>query len=246
MSRGLTALVAAIGVVALAALIISVMGMNIGYAAETATFPEPKNYTHLTVSGYGEIAFTPDRAVVTFVTLGYGESAEKALQECAAKASAIISSIESLGINREDIETAQLMVRPRYDWDQKPPKIIDYEASYTLRVEISRIDLVGKVIDAAFSAGADSTYNLQFTLSKEKRSELTLKAVQSAISNALAKAEAAAELLGLKIERVESISISQQYPPIIVRAAYEGKGEVPIIPGEGTISASVTLTCILS
>jgi len=250
MNRGLTALVAGIGVIAVIALVISIIGVSVGYATTndaTTINLEPRNYTRLTVSGYGEVTFTPDRAVVTFVSLGYGKTASEALEECTAKASAIISSLESLGISRDNMKTLGLTIRPRYDWEQKPPKIIDYEASYSLQVEITNIELVGKVIDAAFSAGADSMYNLRFTLSKEKQSELTSKAIQNAVANALAKAEAAASSLGLKIIRVKSINISpQQTPPIIVRAAYEGKAEVPIAPGEGTISASVTLSCILS
>lgn len=158
MSRGLMVLIVAIGAIAMAALVTSVTGLGIGLVFEANR--HLRNFTNLVISEYGEASFTPDGAVATFAALGYGRSAEEALQRCAAKTLAITSSIESLGVDRGDIETAQLAITPRYDWDQKPPRIIDYEAQYVLRVRTSRMELVGRVIDAAFPAGADDMGNL--------------------------------------------------------------------------------------
>lgn len=245
-------MVIAFGIIAAASMAISIIGLTAAYAAEQGHQgydAKAENLTTLTVSGYGEVSYSPDEAVVVFVTLGYGEAAEEALDRCAEKASKIISAIEELGISRDDFKTLSIKVSPRYDWEQKPPKLIDYEASYSLMVRVRDITLVGKVIDAAFSAGADKLYGLQFTISEHKKSELLNEAIKAAVSDAMRKAEAASSSLGLKVLRVESISISaQQAPPIIVRevkAAAE-YAEVPIAPGEGKLSASVGLTITLS
>ncbi|MCD6341441.1 MAG: SIMPL domain-containing protein [Thaumarchaeota archaeon] len=248
MNRGLVFAIAGFGMIAVMALIIAVIGLTTGYAAaDQVSAPKLQNYTTLTVSGYGEVSYAPDRALITFVALGYGETASEALSKSASKATAIISSIEKIGISKEDIETISVSVNPRYDWNQKPPKLIDYEASYTLRVEVKDLKLIGKLIDAAVSAGADRMYGLQFTISDEKKNQLELEAVKSAISEAMTRADEAAKSLGMRVVRVESINLSPQYtPPIpIVRQTLEA-AEVPIIPGEGKISATVSMTLLLS
>ncbi|MCC6024147.1 MAG: SIMPL domain-containing protein [Thaumarchaeota archaeon] len=247
------ALVLAIGLIAVAALGVSMAGLMTAQATSTINNVEnndgakPQNYTTLMISGYGRVSYVPDRVTVVFVALGYGKNAADALSECSSKMSRIFSALESLGISRDSMRTSGINVNPRYDWEQKPPKLIDYEASYNLMVEISDISLAGKVIDAAFAAGADGMYGLQFTLSKERESELVNQAIKAAINDAVKKAEVAASQLGLKIVKIESISISHQQtpPPIIVRSTAE-TAMVPIVPGEGEITASVSLTISLS
>jgi len=249
MNRAAALVVVVLGLIASMVLAYSILEPTAAYAPDQDAHQKPQNLTTLTVSGYGEASYTPDMAAISFVALGYGETASEALEKCSAKASAIISAIEALGVDRESMKTSSMMIRPRYDWEAKPPRIVDYEASYTLSVELSDITLVGKVIDAAFSAGADSMYNLRFFLSNEEKEKLTREAIRQAIEEAMGKAEVAASTLGLKILRVESISISPQHvpSPIIVRGleAAEKPGEVPIAPGEGRITASVSLTVIL-
>ena len=119
-----------------------------------------------------------------------------------------------------------------------------------MTVEVNDIMLVGKLIDAAFSAGADRMYGLQFTISEEKKLDLMDEAIKAALDDAMQKAEMAASHLGLKIVSVKSINLSpQETLPIIIREEVKAAGgyaEVPIVPGEGKISVSVGLTIILS
>ncbi len=248
------ALVLAIGLMAAVALGFSLAGFVAAQAAVTGKEvpggqnenAKPQNYTTLSISGYGKVSYVPDRAVVVFAALGYGKTAVEALSECSSKMSKIFSALEALGISRDNMETSGISVGPRYDWEQKPPRIIDYEASYSLTIQISDISLVGKVIDAAFAAGADRMHGLQFTLSEEKKSEFEAQAIREAINDVMRKAGVAASQLGLHIVKVESVSVSHQQvpPPIIVRAIEVA--EIPIAPGEGEISASVSLTILLS
>lgn len=251
MNRGSAVVVTGIGIIAVVALVISLISLTTGYAsADQLTTASQENYTYLAVSGYGQVSFMPDRAVITFVSLGYGKTASEALEESSSKTSSVINALESIGISREDMETIGISVNPRYDWEKKPPQLIDYEASYTLRVNVKDIELVGKVIDTAFSAGADKMYGLQFTISKEKKEQLVLEAIRDAIADARAKAEGAAGELGMRIVKVESINLSPQYVPPIPRGmevvAEGAKTGVPIMPGEGTVYATVTMKFALS
>ena len=142
-------------------------------STSTSSQTQVKEFTTLSIVGVGQVYYTPDEAVVTFRALGQGATAEEPLDVSASKASAIIDALKDLGIEDEDIKTSRINVYPRYDFNVKPPKIVGYEACYTIVVRIRDIGLVGKAIDAAFSAGADGMYGVQFTISDEKRAELT-------------------------------------------------------------------------
>jgi len=218
----------------------------------TSTSPQTqvKEFTTLSIVGIGRVYYTPDEAMVTFRALGQGTTAEEALSMSASKASAIIDALKDLGIEDEDIKTSGINVYPRYDFDVKPPKIVGYEACYTIVVRIRDIDLVGKAIDAAFSAGADGMYGVQFTISDEKRAELTQQAIKAAVEDAEEKAKTVAESLGMKVVGIKSVSLSSQpiipvqRPAIAFKAAEAGG--VPIEPGRATISASVSVIYLLS
>ena len=117
-------------------------------------------------------------------------------------------------------------------------------------MRIRDIGLVGKAIDAAFSAGADGMYGVQFTISDEKRAELVQQAIRAAVEDAEEKAKIIAESLGMKVVRIKSVSLSSQpiipvpRPAIAFKAAEAGG--VPIEPGRATISASVSVIYLLS
>jgi len=220
-------------------------------AATTSTSQtQEEGLTTLSIVGLGQVYYTPDEAVVTFRALGQGATAEEALDISASKASAIIDALKDLGIGDEDIKTSGINVYPRYDFNVKPPKIVGYEACYTIVVRIRDIDLVGKAIDAAFSAGADGMYGVQFTISDEKRAELTQQAIRAAVEDAAEKAKIVAESLGMKVVGIKSVSLSSQpiipVPrSVITFKAAEAEG-VPIEPGRATISASVSIVYLLS
>ncbi|RLG09033.1 MAG: hypothetical protein DRN68_02635 [Thaumarchaeota archaeon] len=231
-----------------------ILASNPIFAQDTSTTTTPQTqtdqFTTLSIIGIGQVYYTPDEAIVTFRALGQGATAEEALSISASKASAIIDSLKDLGIEDEDIKTSGINVFPRYDFNVKPPKIVGYEATYTIIVRIRKIDLVGKAIDAAFSAGADGMYGVQFTLSSEEKTQLTQEAIKAAVEDAEEKAKIIADSLGMKIVGIKSVNLSSQ--PIIPIPRYETafKGvaaeNIPIEPGSATISASVSIVYLLS
>ena len=211
---------------------------------------QTEEFTTLSIVGVGQVYYTPDEAIVTFRALGQGDTAEEALNISASKASAIISALKDLGIEDKDIKTSGIHVSPRYDFEVKPPKIVGYEATYTIVVRIRDIDLVGKAIDAAFSAGADGMYGVQFTVSDEKKAELMQQAIKAAVEDADEKAKIIADSLGMKIVGIKSVSLSSQPIVPIPRTELTFKGVeaniVPIEPGSATVSTSISIVYLLS
>ena len=204
-------------------------------------------FTRLSVTGYGTLTYKPDQAVLTFGVIGQGDTAEEALGECSSKADAVVEALKRIGISEEDMKTTGISVSPRYDWDVKPPRIVGYEAHYSLYVRVRDIDLVGKAIDTAIKAGVDTLGGLSFTLSEDAMQSLQKEVIKLAIDDARARAEAAAEALGMKIVGVESITLSPSYTPTprLVKAEAAEGGAPPILPGEGKLSATVSIIYLL-
>lgn len=203
--------------------------------------------TTLTVVGYGLVRYNPDSLSVSFTMVGQGISAEEALTRCSEKTVAVINLLKSLGISEEDMKTSYINVYPVYDWEAKPPRIIGYQAEYSLSVVVRDIQMAGKVIDNAVKAGADRINGVTFTLSSGKEDELKMEAIKAAVEDARAKANIIAKTLGLKILSIESISLSSTEVPTPIPLYREqvSTATIPILPSQGEITATVTLVYIL-
>jgi uncharacterized protein YggE len=203
--------------------------------------------TTLTVVGYGLVRYNPDSLSVSFTMVGQGISAEEALTRCSEKTVAVINLLKSLGISEEDMKTSYINVYPVYDWEAKPPRIIGYQAEYSLSVVVRDIQMAGKVIDNAVKAGADRINGVTFTLSSGKEDELKMEAIKAAVEDARAKANIIAKTLGLKILSIESISLSSTEVPTPIPLYREpvATATIPILPSQGEITATVTLVYIL-
>jgi len=203
--------------------------------------------TTLTVVGYGLVRYNPDSLSVSFTMVGQGTSAEEALTRCSEKTVAVINLLKSLGISEEDMKTSYINVYPVYDWEAKPPRIIGYQAEYSLSVVVRDIQMASKVIDNAVKAGADRINGVTFTLSSGKKDELKMEAIKAAVEDARAKANIIAKTLGLKILSIESISLfSTEVPmPIPLYREQVATATIPILPSQGEITATVTLVYIL-
>jgi uncharacterized protein YggE len=203
--------------------------------------------TTLTVIGYGLVRYNPDSLSVSFTMVGQGTSAEEALTRCSEKTVAVINLLKSLGISEEDMKTSYINVYPVYDWEAKPPRIIGYQAEYSLSVVVRDIQMASKVIDNAVKAGADRINGVTFTLSSGKEDELKMEAIKAAVEDARAKANIIAKTLGLKILSIESISLSSTEVPTPIPLYREqvATATIPILPSQGIITATVTLVYIL-
>ncbi|MEM2652914.1 MAG: SIMPL domain-containing protein [Nitrososphaerota archaeon] len=207
--------------------------------------PSPSKQTTLTIVGYGSVKYVPDIVSLGFTMIGQGTSAEEALTECNEKTVSIINVLKSLGISEEDMKTNYVNVYPVYDWEAKPPKIIGYEAQYSLSVVVREILTAGKVIDSVVKAGADRLDGVMFILSAEKEKELKIEAIKLAVEDAAAKANVVAKTLGLKILSIDSVALSSVELPTPVPIYKEALASVPILPSQGEITATVTIVYTL-
>ncbi|HYW51411.1 MAG TPA: SIMPL domain-containing protein [Gemmatimonadaceae bacterium] len=198
------------------------------------------------VSGTGEATVTPDRALVYVGVQTKGRTAAAAGQENARLATAILAAVQAAGIKREQVGTMNYSVSPSYRYypDGRKPELTGYDATNTVRVEVRALDLVGKVIDAALGAGANTISGISFYASQLDATRRA--ALASATSDARLSAETMAKAAGGSLGPLLSVTSQMNEMPRPYQMAamsMRGKGAdeaTPVVaPTEQTVNASV-------
>jgi uncharacterized protein YggE len=122
-----------------------------------------------------------------------------------------------------------------------PPKVVGYTVTNTVRAEITRLEDVGRVIDAVLGKGANEMSSLQFYSSKADSARRA--ALAAAIANARADAEALARAAGGSLGNLAEISTGE--PPVrpiaMPMAKLAAQASTPIEPGQQTVEATVSV-----
>jgi len=210
----------------------------------TAQAPAPKSRT-LVVTGQGEASAAPDLLTLTIGVETQADTATNALRQNNTQMQATIDRLKKSGVADKDMQTSNLSVNPRYNYEENrsSPRIIGYSATNMLTVKLRDIATAGALIDQAVSDGANNLGGVSFGFADDK--PLTVQARKNAVEDAKEKAAALAAAAGVTLGPI--LQIQDGYvsgPPMPYMdsrvMAMEAKG-APIAAGESTMSASVTL-----
>lgn len=198
-------------------------------------------------TGTGEVHVTPDRATIMIGVQSRASTAAAAGAENARKQKAILDTLKALGVPSEQLSTANYSVYPEMGGTtptNPTPRVIAYNVSNNVRVDVRRIDDIGKLIDASLAKGANEISSLEFMSSKADSARRV--ALATAVTNARADAEALAHAAGGSLGPVLEITTTSTPPrPIMFDAglAMSAKRAIPtpIEPGEQTLNAMVTV-----
>lgn len=195
----------------------------------------------ITVTATGEVKAKPDIAYVTLGVITQSAEAATAAEENANKTTAVIAALSEAGIRQPDIETTGYSVSPVMDYRKSPAVTVGYNVSNQVRITIRDLTRIGSLIDIAINAGANNVQNVVFSV--ENDSTIQRKALTEAVFQAQIKARTMAEAAGVKLGKVIAISEAGGYipRPMLATAAKMESATTPIIPGELTATASVTI-----
>ena len=160
--------------------------------ARAVDAPPPRT---IAVTGQGEVKAPPDLAVISFAVETTAPTAGAAVAENARKSTALADELKRQLGDTGKVSTTRYSVDPVYEQrergaDAAPPRITGYIVRNQVRAETRAIDTVGKLIDAAITAGANSVDGLEFTL--KERAAAQNDALQRAGQDARRQADAAA------------------------------------------------------
>ncbi|HEX2203046.1 MAG TPA: SIMPL domain-containing protein [Longimicrobium sp.] len=200
------------------------------------------------VSATGDARATPDRAWVDFGVETVATTAREAAEANAARMERVIAALVRAGVTRENIQTRDYNIYPDYQPDPRgtgEPRIRGYRATNTVSAQTDDVRRVGALIDAALGAEANRVNGVRFGLRDPARGRA--QALQDAIRQGRAEAEAIAQGLGVRLGRV--LDASTAYggrPPVMpmydrAMAVETAAAATPVEPGQQTVTATVTL-----
>ena len=221
-------------------------------AQQPAPGPAPMSMAHMpptptiVTNGQGETKITPDRARLEVSVQTRAATAADAGAQNAKKQQSVLDALRKMGFTSEQLSTVNYNLYPemQYDKNGQSPRVVAYNATNTVRVDIRDVGMIGKAIDAALEAGANMISSLSFYSSNSDAARRS--ALASAVARARSDAEAIATAAGGTIGALMEISTNDFAPPVIYnRAQMAGDMSAkmatttPIEPGEQTVTAIV-------
>ena len=196
----------------------------------------------LTVQGAGMVEIAADTASIS---LGVREMAVEVQDAQAAvneKIAPVIDALVEAGVDRSQISTNAISIYPDYDYTDAGDEIAGYTASNNLLVTTSDIEGVGRIIDAAFAAGANNLDYVEFFAADT--AQAGQDALVMAVGNARDKAEviagAAGKRVGAILEIREGASDEYSMPVMYARTEDAGKG-TQVLPSTQRVTAAVSV-----
>lgn len=201
----------------------------------------------ITVVGTGKAAGTPD---VAHVSVGIETSAatvQQAVDDNRGKMSALLDTLKELGVADKDIQTSNYSVYMQQAPVTPETSVADsgaltYHVNNQVEVTVRDVSKLGDLLDKAVAAGANNIYGVNFSV--DDTSKLEADARAKAIADARSRAASLAQLAGVQLGDVVSISevIGSNGPVYASMAAGMGGGGAPIQPGELNVNMSVQVT----
>ena len=193
----------------------------------------------LIVSGTGEIKGSPDIAKLFVTSSSRGTTAQEATSKNAEAANVLLNTLKSQGIAEKDIKTSNISISPIFDTESNVNNIIGYEASNSFIATIRKISDAGKVIDSVTGAGNYTISNISFSI--ENDDDLEDEAFKLAVKNARHRAEIVAKEAGKDVTGIKTINVSSSGGIIFGEVFAAKDSSTPVLPGDITVSASVTI-----
>jgi uncharacterized protein YggE len=199
----------------------------------------------VTVVGAGEVQGTPDTLTVNASIEFVAPDVTGAMNQTSDRQKAVIDAVVGSGIALKDISTTQVSLQPQFAGGDSTA-IIGYRASNSIDVKIRKLDSASQTLSLIISTGGDATRINSVNYSIEDDSQLVKDARARAFNDAKDRAEQYAQLSGLGLGKVISITESggatpPQPPMPYSRGGAAEMAAVPVEPGQQTVGFSVTV-----
>ena len=209
----------------------AIAGVAQPHFAHSAPTP-PSDAKTISVTGNGTVETVPDRATFSFTVTTQADTAKAALAKNGATADAVAAALQGAKIH-----TSEVMLEPQLN--DAGTAVLGYTASTTVTAD-SELAKAGPLVDAAVDAGATGVSGPSW--SRSDYNELYRQALQNAVADAKAKAQALADSAGLALGAVTSVTEGGGVQPLPYASAVTDGGVAKLEPGTQTVAASVSVT----
>ncbi|MBX9641156.1 MAG: SIMPL domain-containing protein [Mycobacteriaceae bacterium] len=201
------------------------------------------NPRQVTVFGTGHVQGIPDTLTADVgieVTAG---DATSAMNQTNDRQQAVVNALVGAGLEGKDIRTTAVTLQPQYSSSSEltgAATITGYRANNAIEVKIHPPDAASRLLSLIVSTGGDATRISSVNYSIADDSQLVKDARASAFHDAKNRAEQYAQLSGLHLGKVLSVSEESGAGPTAGGPAAPRAATVPLEPGQQTVSFAVT------
>lgn len=201
--------------------------------------PVAADARQVTVVGSGQVQGVPDTLTADVAIEAVAPDVTAAMNQTSGRQQAVIGALTSGGIDAADISTTGVNLQPQYGDNQV---ITGYRASNSIQVKIRKLDKASGALTAIINAGGNNTRINSVSYSITDDSKLVDDARARAFDDARSRAQQYAQLSGLSLGKIISISETTGAPTPIDRVPMPGAmaAAVPLQPGQQTVSFVVT------
>ena len=199
------------------------------------------NPRQVTVVGSGHVQGVPDTLTADVGIEFTSPDVTAAMNQTNDRQQAVINALAGTGVDRKDISTTEVGLQPQYD--NSGGTITGYRADNSIRVKIHPADSASHVLAIIVGTGGDATRINSVSYSIADDSQLLKDARARAFQDAKDRAEQYAQLSGLGLGKIISISEASGAVPTAPTPPLRGgamPSNVPLEPGQQTVSFSVT------
>ena len=216
-------------------------------AAQTPAPPPPREAASaetISVSGVGRTTMAPDRASFMVGVPSGATTVAAAVDDNNNRVAAIVAAMRKLGATDREIRTSQISIYPQQDHQpNRAPRILGYQVSNSVTVIRDKPAEVGRFLQAAVDAGANTVSGVSFTVSDPGRGRDG--ALQAAFADARAKADLLAKAAGRTVGRAlaitEGTAVTPPPYPMARAMMQEAKADMPVEPGAEELSFTVSV-----
>jgi uncharacterized protein YggE len=225
---------------------LSILACAVSAAAQT-TPPNP-DLPVVVAAGEAVVKKAPDRAFVSIAAESRAKTSREAQRLNAEAMTAVLAKLKASGLAGDAIQTTGYDLQPEFDYANGRQTLKGYVARNSIDVRVDDLPKLGDTLDIAVGAGATSVAGVRFDL--KDRSGAEREALQRAVEDARARANAAAAGAGMKVDRIVRIEeqrtdgVPPPRPMMAMRMEAQA-ASTPVVAGELEIRASVTLTAAI-
>lgn len=214
-------------------------------AGEAPAAAEPVAHrTAVTVTGTGRITAAPDAALVHLGVELRGSLLADVTAEASRRMTAVLERVKALGVADRDIATVAYTVDPLTPprrAEDEPARVAGYRAINIVQLRIRELAALGRIVDAAMTAGATTIRSVRFILAEPANAEAEARAL--AVQDAAARARQLADAGGVRLGELLALTEGAPVRPFAERfgATMEAvRAPGPVEPGQLEVVVTVT------
>ena len=196
----------------------------------------------LTVTGEGSVAVETAIAIIRLGVSVTGDTAVQVQQKVAEQTDRLVTKLQELKV--DNLQTTGISLYPQYS-DRGNARITEVRGQNTVQFEVP-LEVAGDTLDSSVIAGATQVNSVTFRPNDADAEAGRDEALRLAVDDALSQADVVLESLGLTREFIRNVQVnSSSHSPAPLpyeRTAALSSPSTPVIGGDRTISATITLS----